>query len=104
MVRLWAAERDDCLWLDRVELYRPCRVSGVVTQLRIYPRSGVVEVTISDGTASLCARWPLARPVEQLRAAPGVGLILEGIARIDQGGELLMIEPGFEIVPGPGDR
>jgi hypothetical protein len=59
---------------------------------------------ISDGTASLCARWALARPVEQLRAAPGVGLILEGVARLDQGGELLMIEAAFEIVPGPCDR
>ena len=59
---------------------------------------------ISDGTASLCARWPLARPVEQLRAAPGVGLILEGIARIDPGGGLLMIGAVFEIVPGPSDR
>lgn len=101
MVHLWAAERDDCLWLDRVELYRPCRVAGVVTQLRISPRAGVVEVTITDGKASLCARWPLARPVEQLRAAPGVGLILEGSARIAPGGELVMIEPVFEIVPGP---
>jgi hypothetical protein len=103
MVHLWAAQRDDCVWLDKVELYRPCRVSGVVTQLRICPRSGAVEVKISDGTAPLCARWPLARPVEQAKAAPGVGLILEGIARIDQGGELVMIEPVFEIVPGPCD-
>jgi hypothetical protein len=89
------------LWLDRVETYRPCRVAGVVTQLRISPRAGVVEVRITDGKASLCARWPLARPFEQLRAAPGVGLILEGVARIDPGEGLLMVEPGFEIVPGP---
>ena len=73
----------------------------MVTQLRISPRDGEVEVTITDGKASLCARWPLARPLEQLRAAPGVGLILEGVARIDPGERLLMVEPVFEIVPGP---
>jgi hypothetical protein len=82
-------------------MYRPCRVAGVVTQLRISPRAGVVEVTITDGKASLCAWWPLTRPFEQLRAAPGVGLILEGVARIGPDEGLLMVEPVFEIVPGP---
>jgi hypothetical protein len=76
----------------------------VVTRLRIDPRAGAIEATISDGKASLGARWPIERPVEQLRAVPGVGLILEGMARIDPGGELLMVEPVFEIVPGPTQR
>jgi hypothetical protein len=57
-IRLWAAERDDCLWLDRVETYRPCRVVGVVTRLRIDPLAGVIEASITDGKASLGAQWP----------------------------------------------
>jgi hypothetical protein len=73
----------------------------VVTRLRIDPPAGVIEATITDGKASLGAQWPIERPARQLRAAPGVGLILEGIARIDAHGELVMVEPGFEIVPGP---
>jgi hypothetical protein len=103
-IRLWAAERDDCLWLDRVETYRPCRVAGVVTSLRIHPRAGVVQATISDGKASLGAEWPIEPPVKQLRAVPGAGLILEGLARLNRDGRLLMVEPAFEIVAGPSQR
>jgi hypothetical protein len=103
-IRLWAAERDDCLWLERVETYRPCRVAGVVTRIRIDPRAGVLQATISDGQASLGAEWPIEAPLEQLRAAPGVGLILQGFARLDRDGQLLMVEPSFEIVPGPSQR
>jgi hypothetical protein len=58
-------------------------------------------VTITDGSTSLGAQWAIRRPVLQLRAAPGTGLILEGMARLDERGELLMVEPTFEIVPGP---
>jgi hypothetical protein len=103
-IRLWTAKRDDGLWLDRVETYRPCRVAGVVTRLAIDPRAGVVQVKISDGQASLGAEWPIKAPLEQSRAAPGVGLILQGFARLDREGQLLMVEPSFEIVPGPSQR
>lgn len=73
----------------------------MVRRLRIDPRAGVIEVTISDGAAFLIAQWPIRRPEPVLQAAPGSGLILEGMARIDERGELLMVEPVFEIVPGP---
>jgi hypothetical protein len=76
-------------------------VAGVVRRLRIDPRAGVIEATITDGSSSLRAQWAIRRPVQQLRAAPGLGLILEGMARIDERGELLMVEPAFEIVSGP---
>jgi hypothetical protein len=76
-------------------------VAGVVRRLRIDPQAGVIELTITDGTALLGAQWPIRRPVSQLQAAPGSGLILEGMARLDARGELLMEEPAFEIVAGP---
>jgi len=94
-------ERGDCLWINRVETYTPSRVGGVVTRLRIDPSDGVIELAISDGISSLAAQWPIRPPVDVLKAIPGVGLILEGIARIGPRGELLMVEPTFEILPGP---
>jgi hypothetical protein len=100
-VRLWAASKEDCLWLDKVELYRTCRVAGVVRRLRIDPQAEVIEATITDGADSLGAQWSIRPPVSQLQAAPGSGLILEGMARIDARGELLMVEPAFEVVAGP---
>ena len=76
-------------------------MAGVVRQLRLDLGAGVIEVTITDGSTSLGARWAITQQVPQLRAAPGSGLILEGIARLDERGEMLMVEPAFEIVAGP---
>ena len=61
-------------------------------------------MTITDGSTELGAQWAITRQVPQLRAAPGSGLILEGMARLDERGELLMVEPTFEIVAGPDYR
>jgi hypothetical protein len=98
---LWAAERDDCISIDQVEPYERARVAGVVERLRIDPRAGVIEADITDGVASIGAQWPILRPVPQLRAAPGWGLILDGIAHIDVHGDLRLVEPDFQVVPGP---
>jgi hypothetical protein len=100
----WAAALEDCLWLKNVETYRDCRVAGVVRKLRVDPGTSSVEARISDGTASLVARWHIQHPCAQLRAAPGAGLILQGPARIGPDGGFLMIEPDFEILPGPHVR
>lgn len=100
-VWLWAAAREDCLWLDKVVPSRECRVAGVVSRLRLDPEARRIETTISDGASSLVARWELRAPLSQLRAAPGAGLILEGIARMDSEGTFFMVEPEYEIVPGP---
>lgn len=100
-IRSWAAGYEDCLWLDKVEPYRICRVAGVVQRLRIDPSAGTVETTVTDGNSQLRARWVLRHQPLQLRAAPGSGLVLEGVARPDLTGEVLFEEPSFEIVPGP---
>jgi hypothetical protein len=73
----------------------------VVTRLRIDPPAGVIETSITDGRSSLNAQWPIRSPLGLLRALPGIGLILEGVARVGPSGELLMVEPTFEIMPGP---
>jgi hypothetical protein len=100
-VWLWAAAREECLWLDKDVPSRECRVAGVVSRLRLDPEARRIETTISDGAASLVARWELRWPPSELRAAPGVGLILEGIVRMDSEGTFFMVEPKFEVVPGP---
>ena len=73
----------------------------MVTRLRIDPSDGVIELAISDGISTLAAQWPIRSAVPVLQAIPGFGLILEGIARVGPRGELLMVEPTFEILPGP---
>ena len=100
-VWLWAASKEDCLWLEKVYPYIGCRVAGVVERLRIDPEQARIVATITDGTASLSASWSLAGGHAQLRATPGKGLILEGTPRLDSAGLPIMLEPVFEIVPGP---
>lgn len=99
-IRSWAAKHPDCLWLDRVQLYEPCRVAGIVQRLRLDPMVGELRSTITDGTSSVIASWTLARQMPQLKAAPGTGLILEGMARIDASGDIVFVQPAFEIVEG----
>lgn len=100
-IRSWAASYTDCLWLDRVELYRECRVAGIVQRMRLDPGERELRSTITDGSSFVTASWPLTRRMAQLKAAPGSGLILQGMARIDATGEIVFVEPGFEIVQGP---
>ena len=100
-VRMWAGGLTDCLWLSRIDPGHESRVAGVVRKLRVDPSANAVEATITDGTASLMARWALAdasRPV--LGTVPGWALILEGVPRAGPDGPF-MTEPHFEIVPGP---
>lgn len=99
-IRSWAAKHPDCLRLDRVELYEPCRVAGIVRRLRLDPMVGELRATITDGTSSVSASWTLSRHMPQLKAAPGTGLILEGMARIDESGDIVFVEPTIEIVEG----
>ena len=103
-IRMWSAAREDCLWIDKLESGRNGRVAGVVSRLRLDPASRIIEVTISDGSGTLKAQWEIRLPPAQLRAAPGRGLILEGMAEIGPKGQLFMLEPEFQVVPGPEDE
>ena len=89
-VWLWAASKEDCLWLKNVHPYIRCRVAGIVDRLRIDPQKSEIIVTITDGTGSLSARWAIVDVGPQLHATPGRGLILEGIPRAGSDGVPVM--------------
>ena len=101
-IRLWASQFDDCQWLGAIEPYSNCRIAGVVERLVIDPTGGVVEIVLTDGVDWCRARWAIAHLEGQLRAAPGSGLIIQGVIRPD-GVVPVIEEPAFEIVPGPRD-
>ncbi|MGH3116435.1 MAG: hypothetical protein ACRDQ2_04875 [Gaiellales bacterium] len=89
-------------WLIDIEPYEPCRVAGVVQRLRLDPRAGCLEATIADGTGVIDASWQISRPLPQLAAVPGTGLVLEGFPVVGADGQMVMHEPTFETVPFPG--
>jgi hypothetical protein len=100
-LQLWAVSMGASAWLIDVEPYEPCRVAAVVRQLRLDPCHGLIDATVTDGTGVITARWPIRRPAPELAAVPGRAVILEGSPVVDEGAELILLDPALELVQFP---
>jgi hypothetical protein len=100
-LRKWISSYPDVMPIDQTVARRRCRVAGVIQNIRIDPRrgSGSIEATIADGTGQMVAKW-LGRPALS-GIALGMGLIMEGTPGVGEHGELLVLNPEYELVPGP---
>ena len=87
-LQLWAISNGASTWLIDLEPYVRHRIVGVVEHLRIDPLEDHIEITVTDGTAHVSARWPIGRPFSEHLVIPGNGVRLEGFARVDAEGEL----------------
>ena len=101
-LQMWAVSCGASTWLIDLEPYESCRVAGIVDRLRIDPAEQVIEVTITDGTASAVARWSTRR-TSRLPVIPGAGVLLEGFAAIGPDGRVVLSEPLSEpaVFPHP---
>jgi hypothetical protein len=89
---------------SRIESVLPrerCRVAGVIQNIRIDPRqgSGSIEATISDGTGQMVAKWLGRSTLSGIK--PGAGLVMEGTVGVDAEGDLVVLNPDYELVEGP---
>lgn len=100
-LQLWAVSQGASVWLVDLEPYEPCRVVGVVERLRLDPRRGHLQATITDGTGEVAARWPIRTPPSEVAVAPGRAVVLEGVAVVAHDGALILQDPTFRIVPFP---
>ncbi len=100
-LQLWAVSNGASTWLIDLEPYVVCRVVGVVERVRIDPVNGWFQVTITDGTDDVAARWLIRRATPKLAARPGRGVALEGIALTDDDGELVLSEPALQMLRFP---
>jgi hypothetical protein len=100
-LQMWAISRLASTWLIDVEPYEPTRVAGVIERIGVDPVAGWVEVTINDGTAVLAARWRLNQAQQLVAELRHRALVLEGIPKVGENGDLIMEEPMFEAVPPP---
>ena len=77
------------------------KVAGVVQNIRVDPRqgSGSIEATIIDGSGDMVAKW-LGRP-SMSGVRLGIGLVMEGIVGAGQDGEKTILNPDYQLVPGP---
>ena len=71
-----------------VDLYEVSRVAGAIQSLRIDPAEGVLQVTISDGTALVTAQWSLDGSIPVPELIPGRLVVLDGVATFGHEGNL----------------
>jgi hypothetical protein len=100
-LRSWVSSLPDITLMRDVVPRERCRVGGVIKNIRIDPREGrrFVEATIIDGTGRMVAKW-LGRPAMS-GITLGMGLIVEGIPGETDNGPLIVLNPEYQLVPGP---
>jgi hypothetical protein len=96
-LQLWTVSQGISTWLIDLNPYEECRVAGIVRQLRIDPRAGVIEAVIADGTGTVLARWAIRRPAPELAVSPGRAVVLEGLSGIGPDGEPVLRNPSFQL-------
>jgi hypothetical protein len=100
-LREWAQSLGGVTPISEVKSREPCRVAGVIQNIRIDPLSGTgsVEATIDDGTGKMVARWLGRASLSGVRL--GNGLIMSGTPGVGEHGELVILNPDYELYPGP---
>ncbi|MGH2787497.1 MAG: OB-fold nucleic acid binding domain-containing protein [Actinomycetota bacterium] len=99
--RQWVESIPNTSRIESVQPRERCRVAGVIQNIRIDPRqgSGSIEATISDGTGQMVAKWLGRSTLSGIK--PGAGLVMEGTVGVDAEGDLVVLNPDYELVEGP---
>lgn len=100
-LRHWQATIPDTVPIEAAAPRQRCRVAGVIQNLRIDPREGTgsIEATLFDGSGELVARWLGRQTLSGLRL--GNGLVVEGVLGTGVDHELVVLNPDYELIPGP---
>ena len=100
-LRRWVATVEDAIPIADATARTRCKVAGVIQNLRIDPRegSGSIEATFIDGTGQMVAKWLGRQSMSGIKL--GMGLIVEGIVATSEDGEPLVLNPEYNLVPGP---
>ncbi len=99
-LRHWADSVPGTQLIGEVAPRQKCKVAGVIQNIRIDPRSGgSIEATISDGTGQLVAKWLGRATLSGIRL--GEGLILEGAVGSGTDDTPTILNPEYQLVPGP---
>ena len=100
-LKVWADTLEGTQRIGEVTPRTRCRVAGVITNIRIDPRQGggTIEATITDGTGRMVARWLGRSSMKGIRL--GAGLLLEGTSSVPEDGEMILLNPEYELISGP---
>jgi hypothetical protein len=77
------------------------KVAGVIQAIRINPRqgSGCIEATVVDGSGEIVAKWLGRQTMSGIRL--GAGLVMEGVVGVGSDEEKVILNPEYQLVPGP---
>jgi hypothetical protein len=96
----WMAQIPGVLPISETQPRERCRVAGVVRNIRINPQEGrSVEATITDGSGELVIRWLGRSSLQGVRL--GIGIVVEGTLGSSPEGRALILNPEYELIPGP---
>lgn len=100
-LRAWASEIPGRTAIADVAPRQRHKVAGCVQNIRIDPREGrdSIEATIIDGTGALVVKWLGRHELAGVRL--GVGLAVEGTVGVDEAGDLMVLNPEYDLVPAP---
>jgi hypothetical protein len=100
-LRRWASSIPGATGIAQLEPRKRHKVAGVIQNIRIDPRAGhgSIEATILDGTGQMVVKW-LGRPSKS-GIQLGMGLIVEGTIGTTADDEPMVLNPEYELVPGP---
>jgi hypothetical protein len=101
VLREWSRSIPGAAPIAEVETRRRHKVAGVIQNIRIDPRqgSGSIEATIIDGSGEMVAKWLGRQTMSGIRL--GIGLVMEGIVGIGHDGEKMILNPDYQLLPGP---
>jgi hypothetical protein len=102
--RRWVETIPNVIPIEQVQVRQRHRVAGIIQNIRIDPRdgSGSIEATITDGTGYMIAKWLGRASLSGIK--PGAGLVIEGTVGGGSRGEKVILNPDYELVPGPESR
>jgi len=100
-LRWWRSSIPGTTPIAELRARERAKVAGVIQNIRIDPRegSGAIEATIIDGTGHMVSKW-LGRD-RMPGIGLGMGLIMEGMCGIGDDGELVMLNPEYDLVTDP---
>lgn len=100
-LRAWATTIEGRTPIADLEPRHRHKVAGVIQNIRIDPRAGrdSIEATIIDGTGALVVKWLGRHELAGVRL--GEGLVVEGTIGLDEDGELVVLNPEYDLIGSP---
>jgi hypothetical protein len=100
-LRDWVKGLKNVIPIEQAKPRNRCRVAGVIRNIRIDPREGTgsIEATITDGTGQMVAKWLGRSSMSGIQL--GEGLIMQGTPGVGEHGELVILNPEYELCTAP---